>query len=350
MTSSKDMQPFPYPFFPKVWFTNQFCAKPKWPPQTIDLSNKVVVITGGNTGLGLESARQFLSFRPRHLIITARSVQKGETAMAKLRDQYINTTIEVWLLDMCSYDSIRAFAKRLEMELSRLDIVVLNAGVQKVQFDTVPSTGHEETIQVNYFSTVLLSILLLPILKSKSPADSPGRLSIVNAALSLQAKLPVGDGSPYLKSFDDPERFSPQNQYPSSKALAHLFLYKLVDYVSADDVIVNLVDPGLVKGTEMSRNISGIIAVFVAGFKAVTARALDVGACTYLDASIVKGKESHGSFIMSWQITPFNNILYTPEGKLLVEKVWKETMDELAFADIQEILVFMGSNNASVIL
>ena len=180
--------------------------------------------------------------------------------------------------------------------------MILNAGVEKAKFDRNPSTGHEEVIQINYLSTVLLSVLLLPILKPKSPG-SPGRLSIVNAALSLLAKLPNKKESPFLSSFDDPNSFSPANQYCSSKVLAHMFIYKLVDYVSANDVIVNLVDPGLVKGTELSRGVSGILGALVTGFKAIAARATDVGASTYLDAAVVKGKESHGSFIMSWQIT-----------------------------------------------
>ena len=71
-----------------------------------------------------------------------------------------------------------------------------------------------------------------------------------------------------------------------------------------NDVIVNLVNPGLVKGTELSRDVSRILGALVTGFKAITTRATDVGASTYLDATVVKGKESHGSFIMSWQIAP----------------------------------------------
>jgi NAD(P)-dependent dehydrogenase (short-subunit alcohol dehydrogenase family) len=156
---------------------------------------------------------------------------------------------------MSSYDSIQSFARQTANELTRLDIAILNVGVEKAKFGRNPSTGHEEVIQINYLSTMLLSVLLLPILKTKSPG-SLGPLSVVNADLSLLAKLPNKKESSFLSCFDDPNSFSPPNQYCSSKVLARMLIYKLVDYVSANDIIVNQVDPGLVKGTELSQDVS----------------------------------------------------------------------------------------------
>ena len=190
MVGSKDMQPSNVAFFPTVFYHNEFKAKPEWLSEGTKLFNRVAIIIGGNAGLGLEAASQLLSFKLAHLILAVRSSHKGEEAATQLRSQHPNATIEVWLLDMSSYDSIRTFARRVKTKLSRLDMVVLNAGVRKSSFGIDRSTGHEETIQINYLSTFLLSILLLPSLKSKSPSGTPGRLSIVNAALSLVAKFP----------------------------------------------------------------------------------------------------------------------------------------------------------------
>lgn len=82
--------------------------------------------------------------------------------------QLLSATINVWALDMESYESIQAFVRKCDAELPRMDYVVLNAGIGPIAFATTRSTGHETTIQVNHLSTALLTLLLLPILKAKS--------------------------------------------------------------------------------------------------------------------------------------------------------------------------------------
>ena len=151
--------------------------------------------------------------------MAVRSTEKGEDAAAKLRKQYPNAVISVWQLDMASYDSIRAFVARAEKELPRIDIAILNAGLGFGDFKIVPATGHEETVQVNYLSTMLLAILLLPILKSKAPAGSPGRLTISTAMLSITAKFPNKNEVPLLPSFDYEKYFDATDIYSTSKLL-----------------------------------------------------------------------------------------------------------------------------------
>lgn len=306
MATSKDLPPLDVPFFPNVFIKNQFCTKPQRPPKSTDLSGKVAIITGANTGLGYEAGRQMLELKLSHLILAVRSGAKGEAAAAKLRAKYPTARIEVMLLDMSRYDSIQDFARRVDSQLPRLDMVILNAGVFKFKYETVPSTGHEELLQVNYLSTVFLATLLLPVLKSKSPPGTPGRLTIVHAALSLVVPLPTTNGhKTLLGGIDDPKYFVADKQYNLSKVLAQMFAYKLVDYVSADDVIVNLVCPGYVKGTDLGRNVHVLLKPLGAAFGAVFGRNVTDGASTYLDAAFVKGKESHGSFLMSWKVTPY---------------------------------------------
>lgn len=255
MVGSKDLPPSTASY-PIIFIRNQFLTQAQMLPMETILTEKVAIITGANTGLGFDTASQLLAHKLGYLILAVRSSVKGETAAKELRIQYPKTNIEVWILDMVSYESIQVFARRVETQLTRLDIAILNAGIENLNFKLVPSTGHEEIIQVNYISTVLLTILLLPSLKSKSPLGTPGRLTIVNAALSLIPKLPTRNERPFLPSFDDPKRFAVSNQYCTSKTLAHMFLWKLVDYVNVDDVIVNLADPAFVK-TDLLRELSG---------------------------------------------------------------------------------------------
>lgn len=304
MVGSKDLKPSTTSFS-HVFFHNQFRAKPQWPAPSTSLLGKAAIVTGSNTGLGYEAALQLLGLDLSHLILAVRSPDKGEAAAAKLRQLYPKANVEVWQLDMSLYGSIQSFARRVESQLSRIDIVLLNAGVIGLNYKAIESTGHEECLQVNYLSTMLLVILLIPILKANGPpGEQPARLTIVSAALSLAAKFPNKDANPLLPSFDDPKKFDRQENYNSSKLLAHMFLWKLVDYVSANDVIVNLADPAWCKGTELTRDVKGGMKVGVMLFGALAGRNKHVGASCFVDAIVNKGKESHGCFLMSWQIHP----------------------------------------------
>lgn len=123
----------------------------------------------------------------------------------------------------------------------------------------------------------------------------------------MTGKLPLDPKKPeqpILKSFDDKEKFNKTTWYNTSKTLMHLFLWKLTDYVHANNVVVNTVDPGYVKGTEGVRNMPTMTALAAKGFAALTGRTVEVGASTYVDAVAVKGKESHGCFLTSWRIHP----------------------------------------------
>jgi NAD(P)-dependent dehydrogenase (short-subunit alcohol dehydrogenase family) len=277
----------------------QFCNSPQWPPKDTDLTGKVALVTGSTGGLGLEASRQLLSYGLSSLIMAVRSTEKGDRIAADLRSQYPKADIKVWFLEMESYDSIQALARRAD-ELARLDIAILNAGIQAAYFTTVPATGHEKYIQVNYLSTMLLAILLLPILKTKT--DGPGRLSIVSSGTARGGTISFD--RPILATLDDKSLgFNPVERYAVSKLLGHLFVMKLMEHVNADDVVVNLVDPGLVKNTDLQRGALAIVAAAFYCMKAIFGRSVPVGASTYVDAVAVKGKESHGCFVSSWKIS-----------------------------------------------
>jgi NAD(P)-dependent dehydrogenase (short-subunit alcohol dehydrogenase family) len=97
---------------------------------------------------------------------------------------------------MCSYDSVQTFAKRVDAKLSRIDIVILNAGRARLEYHKCKSTSHEEDLQVNYLSTIFLTVLLLPTLKAESPPGKPKHLTISSAALTLHAKFLQKDKIP----------------------------------------------------------------------------------------------------------------------------------------------------------
>ncbi|RAO69830.1 uncharacterized protein BHQ10_005842 [Talaromyces amestolkiae] len=341
MVGSKDLPPSTVPFR-NIFFRNQFRAKPQWPSPDTDLSGKTAIITGGNSGLGYESAVQLLNLKLSHLVLAVRSQKKGQMAATKLCERFTKAKIEVLLLDMSSYNSVQTFARQVEASLSRIDFVLLNAGVRKVDFTIVESTGHEENLQVNYLSTMLLTVLLLPILKAKRvPSVTPAHLTIVNSMLSLGVTLSNKSETSLFQSLDNPQNFSAVQQYNITKLLAHIFLWNLVDYVSADDVIVNLADPAFVKGTSLLREVPVPVRMGMRAWGAIAGRTPQVGASCLVDAMVNKGKESHGGFLMSWEIHPFAAMLYTTEGDILRQRLWEETLTELDFAGVRIILESM---------
>ncbi|KAF2707304.1 short-chain dehydrogenase/reductase family protein [Pleomassaria siparia CBS 279.74] len=322
---------------------SQFRTTYKPPPASTNLSGQTTIITGSNTGIGYEACKVLLGFKLSHLIIAVRSAEKGEQAAVPLRKAYSEAQIDVWSLDMLSYDSIQAFARKCST-LTRLDTVILNAGLSNVKFEINASTGHETTFQVNYISTTLLAILLLPILKAKSPPGTPGRLTLVASCMGWNAAVPNRNAVPIFPTFDDSTNWNisaAAERYSVSKLMVLMLSLRLGDLVSPDDVIINSVEPGLVGGTGLQRSSPGAIKFVINMINRLVARTTLHGAWTYADAAIVKGRETHGSFIVNWQIYPYAALMYTEEGKRLGGQIWKETMEELNFAGVEDILASM---------
>jgi NAD(P)-dependent dehydrogenase (short-subunit alcohol dehydrogenase family) len=267
-------------------------------PASTDLAGKKVLVTGANIGLGFEAVRHFLRLRPSLIIMAVRSVDKGEAAATLLRREFPDARIEVWELDMESFRSVQAFAARVERELDRLHVAVLNAGLGKLKFERVDEGGcHEVTIQVNYLATALLSLLLLPKLRPTTSSSESGRLSIVNSGASLGLSLEdPGDGR-LLDSFDRPEKFDYFGQYGLSKLLVMMFVAKLAETINPKEVIVNCTDPGATKGTGFFRNVnSWIMGIAIRAFMGLIGRRTADASRIYLHSSLVLGEESHGSW------------------------------------------------------
>ncbi|KFY72555.1 hypothetical protein V499_07303 [Pseudogymnoascus sp. VKM F-103] len=344
MVASKDMHPLPKNSG-KIFWNNQFKVKIELPTRSEfpSLKGKVAIITGSNTGLGFESSKQLLTLGLSHLIVAVRSTKKGKDAASQLTLANPSATIDVWPLDMESYDSIQTFVHKCNTELSRIDYTILNSGLAPANFSTTQSTGHETTIQVNHTSTILLTILLLPILKAKSTRDNPARLTVVNSLTAHLCNFSNQHQRPLLPSFDNTTitPWDSNNRYGVSKLLAQLFLVKLAEHIKPEDVVINMVDPGLTKGTGLFRDAKGALLVAMKAFLAITGRPVDRGAATYVDALLGHGKESHGCFLMNTEISPLASFFYTAEGSIAQDQIWEETLGELSFAQAEEIIASM---------
>lgn len=224
-------------------------------PAGTSLAGQTAIITGANIGLGLETSRQLLQLGLSRLIVAVRSESKGNEAAAGLRATFPNAAIEVWLVDMASYESVKSFANKCET-LEHIDIAILNAGLQGGSYTCIEATGHEQCVQVNYLSTALLSILLLPVLKNKRRNSArPPVLSIVTSDTAFWTSLK--SDKPIIPQLDTEEGYSESKQYTGTKLLEMFFVMKLAEQINPDEVLVNMVSPGFTGGTSLQRGSSG---------------------------------------------------------------------------------------------
>lgn len=277
---------------------------PRSLPTNLNLKDQTAIVTGSNVGIGLEASRQLLKLGLSHLIMGVRSQAKGDAAASQLRKDFPDSKVSATILDMESYDSIRQFSERCA-SLEHIDIVILNAGITVPKYKTCAGTGHEITTQVDYLSTVFLALLLIPVLRTKKSSGSsrPPVLNIVGSDVMYSASTLKMQG-PVLPQMDDRKTFGQFSTYANAKFLLAFFVAKLAELVDPKDVLINLSNPGLTKGTGFGHESSLIMRTLFTIPKYFLARTVEAGASVYLNAALAQGAESHGSFISEWEIKP----------------------------------------------
>lgn len=179
-----------------------------------DLSGKTIVITGANSGLGLESAR-ILAGKGARVVMACRNTQKGEEAAAPLRAGLKGGALEVMALDLSSLASVAAFAKELAGRCPRVDVLMNNAGVMAIPFRKT-ADGFEMQFGTNHLGHFALTAQVLPLLE----AGPGGR--VVNVASNAHFMGTM--------NFDDlmgEKRYSKWPAYGQSKLANLLFTYEL---------------------------------------------------------------------------------------------------------------------------
>jgi len=170
----------------------------RWDPAEtdVDLTGRVVVVTGANTGIGRATA-EALAQRGATTVLACRDAARGEearAALAALAPAPDRVVLE--LLDVSSADSVRSFARRFVSRFDRLDVLVHNAGTMTPEREE-SSEGIELTFATNVLGGWLLTRELLPAL---SAAD-PGRIIHVTSGgmytQRLDAADPLWEDKPY---------------------------------------------------------------------------------------------------------------------------------------------------------
>lgn len=288
------------------WLYRQLLAKTPPLAQDVNLSGKVAIVTGSNSGLGLETARQLVRLGLSKLILAVRSESKGQAARKELLADTgaAPEEIEVWNLDLSSYESITQFADRAKA-LHRLDIAILNAGLFQAKETFNPDTGYEQCVQVNYLSSMLLMTLLLGALKPK-PGAPPGRLVLVSSDTAAWVNFKERDARPILPIFKKKaEKWDMQERYGVSKLLGQFYLKELAKRVPASVVTIDAVNPGFCYGTALTRDGDGTLTgALINGFRRIVGKPSSVGALSIVHAAVSFGEDAHGQYTEDGEIRP----------------------------------------------
>lgn len=206
----------------------------------------IALVTGGNRGLGLQTARELVS-RDIHVILGCRDYKKGETVAQGLREE--GYQVEALELDVANQDTHQTAYGYLEKQFGRLDILINNAAVwmesttsssplpDSNRTSTLGSEILRQTFETNFFGTVALTQKLLPLLR-KSAAGRIVNVSSIMGSLTLHSD-PNSPIYPH-KVF----------AYDTSKAALNSFTIHLAHELRDTPIKVNSAHPGWVR-TEM---------------------------------------------------------------------------------------------------
>ena len=212
-----------------------------------DLSGKVIIVTGGNSGLGYESVKVFAQ-KGAEVILACRSVEKGEAAKTEIMKNNPAGKIEVMNLDLMDLSSVKNFAVRFKENHSRLNVLLNNAGIMIPPYG-LTKDGFESQIGTNHLGHFALTGQLIDLIV-KTPK------SRVVSTSSLAHKNGKMDFDNFM--FDNGNGYTPMKAYGRSKLANLLFIYelqRLFEAIGIDSVAV-AAHPG-VSQTNLMRFVEG---------------------------------------------------------------------------------------------
>lgn len=204
----------------------------------INLSGKIAIVTGGNTGIGLQTTKT-LAKAGATVIVAARDIEKAKKNLQDIEN------VELETLDVMSPASIDAFAKKFLDTNRPLHLLINNAGIMWVPLRR-DSRGNESQLATNYLGQFHLTARLFTALKKANGAR------VINVS-SLGHQM-----APF--NFEDPNflqrQYDTLQAYGQSKTASNLFTVELDQLAKAYKIRAYSVHPGSIAGTELAREAS----------------------------------------------------------------------------------------------
>jgi NAD(P)-dependent dehydrogenase (short-subunit alcohol dehydrogenase family) len=191
-------------------------GKNRWAENDIpDLSGKVAIVTGANSGIGYETARA-LAHKGAHIVMACRNLEKATVAAEQIRGEDPAGTVDVMELDLGDLDSVHRFAAAFQDRFARLDLLINNAGIMMPPYGKT-AQGFETQFGVNHLGHFALTGLLLDLI-----VQTPGsRVVTVSSTAHRFGGI----------DFDDlqwaEKEYRPNPAYGQSKLANLLFTYEL---------------------------------------------------------------------------------------------------------------------------
>ena len=190
-----------------------------------DVSGKTIIVTGGNSGLGFEAVKAFVS-RNADVIMACRSLDRGGVAKSKIIKLFPKAQITVMELDLSSLQSIYSFAAKFKKDFVRLDVLLNNAGIMMVPYG-MTLDGFEKQLGTNHLGHFALTGLLLEFLR-KTPGS---RVVNVSSLAHKQGKIDFAN-----LLYAGGKGYTPLKAYGQSKLANLLFTYELQRYFEINKI------------------------------------------------------------------------------------------------------------------
>ena len=223
-------------YFADIYFAGGICHSKS------RLDGKTVIITGGNTGIGKETAIDLAS-RGAKVIIGCRSKERGEKALIDIKKESRSENVYLKMIDLSSFKSVRNFANDILDSEDRLDILINNAGIFMVEFGKAED-GFERHFQVNHLGHFLLTQMLIDLLKKSSPSR------IINVSSMAYMGASISD----LDNLGKEEHYGGISAYSLSKLANVVYTKELHRRYAVNNVTSYSLHPGVVE-TEVQRHL-----------------------------------------------------------------------------------------------
>jgi len=234
--------------------------------EPVDLTGKVCLITGANTGIGFSTAKS-LARMHCHVFLACRTESRALEAIKKIKDETQSDAVEFIPLDLGSLKSVRDCAHQFKTRGLPLHLLINNAGVMAFPERQLTVDGYEAQFATNHLGHFLLTNLLLDVMTSSAPA----RIINLSSAFHTRGQLDFDD-------LQQEKNYGPWLGYFNSKLANILFTIELQRRLDPKQIVVHAVHPGGV-ATDLSRNLNGVAGWFIRNFQ-WAARTPDEGAAT----------------------------------------------------------------------